>query len=276
MSKRHSRILKKRQRTTAHSKRKVLLIVGLILSLSLAGGILAQWRSARMRALLSPAPPTPPASSPSKEYIYAGSRLLATEEQAQGTSPGPTALAANATYTTQVSLSWTAPATGSVNHYQVERVQSNGSFIQLNGSPTTTSFTDATASTGTAYLYRVCAVDAAGNRSAYSNVDLATTIIFTDDPLIAAVTNVRAQHLTELRQAVNAVRVLAGLAAATWTDPSPTGVTIKAMHLQELRNNLDQALGLLGFTVSAYTDSTLSSAISVRKAHIEELRQRLK
>jgi hypothetical protein len=253
-----------------------LLVVGLILILSLAGGILAQWRSARMRALLlAPAPPTPP-GSPSKEYIYAGGRLLATEEQTQGTSPSPTALAANATSTTQVSLSWTAPATGSVDHYQIERAQITGSFTLLNGNPTTTSFNDTTASSVTAYLYRVCAFDAAGNRSAYSNVDLATTIIFTDDPLSAALTPIKAQHLTELRQAVNAVRVLAGLAAANWTDSSPTGVTIKAMHIQELRNNLDQALGTLGLTVSAYTDPTLSSAVHVKKAHMEELRQRLK
>src|SRR4051812_10627910 len=143
MSKRHSRRQKKRQRTAARSRRKVLLIVGLILVLSLAGGILAQWRAARMRALLlSPAPPIPPAGSPSKEYIYAGGRLLATEEQAQGTSPSPTALAANATSTTQVSLSWTAPATGAVDHYQVERAQTAGSFAPLNGNPTTTSFND--------------------------------------------------------------------------------------------------------------------------------------
>ncbi len=229
-----------------------------------------------MRALLSPAPPTPPPGSPSKEYIYAGGRLLATEEQTQGTSPGPTALAANAASATQVSLSWTAPATGSVDHYQVERAQIVGSFTLLNGNPTTTSFNDTTVSSGPAYLYRVCAVDVAGNRSAYSNVDLATAIIFTDDPLSAGVTTVKAQHLTEVRQAVNAVRVLAGLAAATWTDSYPTGVMIKAMHIQELRDNLDQALGALGFTVSAYTDPALSSTISVKKAHMEELRQRLK
>ena len=55
-------------------------------------------------------------------------------------------------------------------------------------------------------LYRVRGVDANNNVSAYSNVDLATTILFTNDPLIAGVTVVKAQHFTELRSAVNAVR----------------------------------------------------------------------
>jgi hypothetical protein len=52
-------------------------------------------------------------------------------------------------------------------------------------------------------------------------------ITFTDDPLTTGVTTVKAQHLQELRQAVNAVRGVAGLTAATWTDASLTSVVIK-------------------------------------------------
>lgn len=280
MPKRNSRKNKQLRKSVPapRSQRKVSVIVGLFIGLCLVGVALAQWRSARiagLNSMLSPAQGTPSPGSPSKENIYVGGRLLATVEPPQGVSPAPTSLVATATSTTQVSLTWTAP-TGTIDHYQVERAQNAGAFSALNGDPTSTGFTDTTASAGTAYLYRVCAFDAAGNRSAYSNLDIATTVLFTDDPLAAGVTVVKAQHLTELRTAVNAVRALAGLGGATWTDSALAGITIKAAHTQELRSNLDQALSALGFTLSAYTDSTLSSSIGVKKVHIEELRQRVK
>lgn len=192
------------------------------------------------------------------------------------TLTAPSNLVATATSATQVALSWTASTNGTVDHYRVERSTSLGApFIPVQASPTGTSFTDTTATSGVAYLYRVCAVDASSNLSQYSNTDLATTIIFTDDPLTSGVTVIKAQHLTELRQAVNAVRATAGLGAATWTDASAQGVAIKAVHLQELRTNVDQALSTLGFATQPYTDPNLIG-IGVKKTHIEELRQRVK
>jgi hypothetical protein len=61
---------------------------------------------------------------------------------------------------------------------------------------------------------------------------------------------VKAAHLTELRTAANAVLVLAGLGAATWTDPTITPVvtTAKAAHLVELRTTLDTARATLGIS----------------------------
>ncbi len=194
-----------------------------------------------------------------------------------GTSlTAPSNLVATATSTTQVSLTWTASTGGTVDHYRVERSQSSGApFIPLQASPAGTNFTDTTATSGVAYLYRVCAVDAAGNLSAYSNTDLATAITFTDDPLTSGVTVIKAQHLMELRQAVNAVRATANLTAAGWTDIAPQGIAIKAVHLQELRTNLDQALSTLGMTTPPYTDPNLVG-VGVKKIHVEELRQRVK
>ena len=125
------------------------------------------------------------------------------------------------------------------------------------------------------YLYRVRAVNSIGNFSAPSNIDLATAITFSDDPLAAGSTPVRAQHLTELRQAVNAVRATANLSAASWTDSSPLGAVIKAIHIQELRTSLDEALNVLGLTAGQYTDSSLSG-IAIKKVHIDEIRQRVK
>src|SRR6185369_1708333 len=93
---------------------------------------------------------------------------------------------------------------------------------------------------GTSYLYRVRSVDGvSGAQSFYSDPDLATTVLFTDDPLVASVTAVKAVHITQLRTAVNAARLLAAIAPATFTDPTlSTSIAIKKVHIEELRSAL--------------------------------------
>jgi hypothetical protein len=114
--------------------------------------------------------------------------------------------------------------------------------------------------------------------SAFSNVDLATTIVFTDDPLVVGSTRAKAVHLTELRQAVDAVRAAAGLSAGTYTDTISAGVTrIKAIHISEIRSQLDAALIALGLGAPTYTDATLTAGVSVvKKAHVQEPRNATK
>ena len=191
--------------------------------------------------------------------------------------PGaPSNFAATAASTSSTSLSWSA-GSGSIDHYEIQRATSkNGPFTTLSNT-TSTSFTDSSLSSTTTYIYRVRAVDAGGNYSDFSNTDIATTIIFTDDPLVVGTTLVKAVHITELRSAVNAVRAAAALSAATWTDSSLTGVEIKAVHISELRNNVDQARLALLLSANPYTDPTLTAAITTIKAvHAQELRDRVK
>lgn len=192
-----------------------------------------------------------------------------------GTSgAAPTNLLATAVSTTQVALTWTAPA-GAVARYEVERSQSAaGGWSAVNTQVTGTGYTDATASPNTAYLYRVRAVFTNNSPSPYSANDLATTVLFTDDPLSVG-TVVKAAHLSELRSAVGAVRATAGLAAATWTDAALAGVRIKAAHVEELRARVDEARAALGLSVPSYTDGPLAGVV-VKKVHVEELRQRVK
>ena len=128
---------------------------------------------------------------------------------------------------------------------------------------------------GVAYLYRVRAVDASGSVSPYSNVDLGTAMSFTDDPLVIGASGIKARHLTELRQAVDAVRTLAALPAVSWTDPTLAGSPIKAVHVQELRRSLDEALAALLLPVQSYADQSLTG-VRVKKIHIEELRERVR
>ena len=97
---------------------------------------------------------------------------------------------------------------------------------------------------------------------------------FTDDPLVAGTTPIKAVHITELRTAVNQARARAGLAAATWTDSSLSGVAIKGVHIQELRDRLAEARAALGKSVFSYTDPTLTTGTTLIKAvHVQELRQ---
>jgi hypothetical protein len=263
------------------SKRRALVVVALILCLGMISLLLAQWRGMRSSlGLLAPVPTPTPTPQLSKEYIYAGGKLIATEEPNNGGGSSilsaPASLVATGASSTQINLTWGAATGGTVDHYQVERMQSLSSgFTVVNSNVPTNSYNE-TVSTGTANLYRVRAVDSSNNFTNYSNLDLATAITFTDDPLVSGTTIIKAQHILELRQAINAIRSLANLQAATWTDASPQGVSIKAVHVQEMRTNLDQALNALSLPVQSYTDSTLSSTLSIKRVHFDELRQAVK
>ncbi len=101
---------------------------------------------------------------------------------------------------------------------------------------------------------------------------------FTDNVLVAGVTTARAQHIIELRTAIDSLRIVAGLGTAPWTDPtlSPTSTIIKAVHITELRTYLEQVAALLGYAAGSYTDAGLGSGLVIKRVHIEELRQRIR
>ncbi len=191
------------------------------------------------------------------------------------TTPG--SVKATAAGTTKVNLTWTASTSPiGISRYEIERSYNNGAY-SLIGSSTTAVFANSRLSPGITYVYRVRAVDTQNVFSPYSNRDLATTILFTDDPLVSGLTTIQAVHFSEMRQAVNAVRASAGLAAATWTDSNLAGIPIGAVHIQEMRNYLGPALVSLGFSNPSYTDPTLTTSVTrIRKVHLEELRERVK
>ena len=187
---------------------------------------------------------------------------------------GPINLSVANVSASQVNLSWTA-APGAVDRYELQRSQNiSGPYTPLS-TTTATTYQDNSVSGGVAYLYRVRAIYTGGGSSAYSNVPVATTVVFADNQLSAGASLIRAQHLTDLRQAINALRTAGGLAAFPWTNASPAGTAIRAVDIQELRSGLDQALTALGSPTSPYTDPSLPG-VSVRAVHIDQLRQRLR
>jgi len=179
----------------------------------------------------------------------------------------PTGLVATATSANRVAISWNAVS--GAEQYRVERRSAGGSFVAI-ATVSGTSYADTSVSSGQSYLYRVVAL-AGTSASSPSAPDLATTIIFTDPTLVPGVTVIRAVHLTELRTAVNAVRALAGIGAASWTDPNPAGVVIKAVHWTELRDRLNEARAVLGLPAVSFPSPVTSGAL-VRAAHVEAMR----
>jgi hypothetical protein len=136
----------------------------------------------------------------------------------------------------------------------------------------------------TAYVYRVQSFsDQSGScESQYSNIDLATTVDFSQDPPVAQTNNIYAVHLTRLRTAVNAVRRTAGLGDFNWTDSStytqPTetpafGGRVLKDQLQKLRDKLDEARSALGLPAQTYSNQPLSVGVIVYANHILQLRQ---
>ena len=189
------------------------------------------------------------------------------------TITAPTGLLATAVSTSQISLTWSA--VGGATGYQVWR-SSNNQPYGLVGSPVANSFSDTPVGAGTTYLYKVLAVDAS-TQSGFSNVDPATTVAFTDDSIIAGSTVIKASHILDLRNAIDAFRNAAGLQPASFSDLSLAGISVRAVHVDELRAAVNAARTQLSLGPTGFTDPALSPASTVVSAvHVMELRQSVK
>lgn len=189
--------------------------------------------------------------------------------QSETAPAAPAGVNAVATSSTQVQVTWTAVI--GATSYEVYRRNPGGAFM-LRGTSLTTSYND-TASIGTAYLYRVRAVNA-GGPSGDSASALATTVMFTDDALAAGVL-MKAAHLGELRAAVTAVRAQAGVGGVSYTDAAAAGVIVKAMHITQLRSYLDEAMTALALPTGGWTDASLTG-VAIKASHFQEIRDRVK
>ncbi|HUP46524.1 MAG TPA: fibronectin type III domain-containing protein [Thermoanaerobaculia bacterium] len=183
----------------------------------------------------------------------------------------PAGLLATAQTSTSVLVEWSPSP--SATSYHVFRKEPGGVFVHV-GTTSASSFWDLTAVGDRTYLYRARALNGAAS-STDSAPDIATTVAFTDDPLVSGSTTVKAVHLSELRSVIDAARSLAGLGPAAFTDAASPGVTIKSVHVAEMRTALDAALTALGIPTSAYTDTTLTGTI-IKAQHFQEIRSRLK
>jgi hypothetical protein len=125
------------------------------------------------------------------------------------------------------------------------------------------------------YHFRAVAANSGGTTS---GPDAAFTLSvagcpFTDSPLTAGVTFIKAPHVLELRMRIDAIRVAVGLAPYAWTDALMTGSTlVRAVHITEMRAALEAAYIQAGRSAPTYTDPDLTIGTMIKAAHIEELR----
>jgi uncharacterized repeat protein (TIGR01451 family) len=179
----------------------------------------------------------------------------------------PTNLVATALSGLHVSITWDAPVHATA--YQLYR--SSGGSFQLLGTFSSNVYSDQSVSANKAYLYRVrpLANEMVGG---FSNVDVATTVVFTDDPLEAGVTTVKAAHVNELRAAVAAMRNAAGVTPFAFTDPVLSNAFIRWYHWAELRTAVEEARSALGLVGATYSDPVLDAGTKIKAAHLRELR----
>jgi hypothetical protein len=202
-----------------------------------------------------------------------GLALTAGTATVGGFSP-PGGFVATATSASAVGLSWGAVA--GADHYEVFRTPNIAQAFTLLDTAPAAAYSDTNVAGGTTYLYKVRAVDGVGTPSAFSAIDAATTVVFTDDPLNAGLA-VKGIHLSELRTAVNALRAAANLAPFTFADPDLTGVPIRAQHISQLRQAMNAARSVLFGAGVAFADPTLTSGSTIVKAvHILDIRSGVK
>jgi len=176
-------------------------------------------------------------------------------------------VAATAQSTTSVSILW--PPVQNANWYDLYR-SSHGSPYALVTQTTALQFTDGSRTPGTTYLYRVIARNGPTAVTPTGTPDLATTITFTDDPLAAQQTAVRAVHLTQLRTAIAAVRVAAGLVPFAYSRTIAAGGLVQAQDIAEMRTALQQARTAIGLATPV--TGPLTAGSPMKALHVQELR----
>lgn len=169
-----------------------------------------------------------------------------------------------------VYIQW--PPMTNATAYDLYRSTSGGPFTLVT-STSSTSYTQS-ATAWTMYLYRLVARDANGNSTPPSAPDPAMITTFADDSLVAAGTLVKAQHLLELRTAVNLLRQAAGLPAFSFTTAPAAGAVVNPAPLLELRAAVKAARDALGIATTFGTAPAAGTLI--RATHIDELRLQVK
>ena len=130
-------------------------------------------------------------------------------------------------------------------------------------------------SEGTASVM-VAATDTSGlSASQPFGVTVSRFAPFTDDPLQAGVTTIKAVHLTELRMRIDSLRREAGQQAFSWTDSvlRPGVTPVRRVHLLELREALTAAYVAAGRPAPRWTDpAPVAGTTPIRATHVTELR----
>lgn len=133
--------------------------------------------------------------------------------------------------------------------------------------------TDPNLTGGVTCLYRVRATLGGNVKTGLSNVDLATTVTFTDPALLGL--PISATHLQEIRSAVNAVLTAAHVPTAQFGSITPHVTTVSLTHINEIRDALTRAYRGIGKPDPTYSEN-LTTSTKIKATHFEELRNLVK
>jgi Carboxypeptidase regulatory-like domain len=151
----------------------------------------------------------------------------------------------------------------------------SATWVYTNGAGDTSAITVTTPAHAMGAV-QIALTPTAGSVLTQANAFAYLPTVFTDDTIMVGQTTVKAQHILELRQVVDAMRAVAGLGGAPWTNSVAAGTTIKAADILDLRTFLDGAATSLGYSTSSYTDSGLTTGFVIKRIHIEDLRQHIR
>ena len=89
-------------------------------------------------------------------------------------------------------------------------------------------------------------------------------------PLVPNATLIRGAHVVDLRRAIDAIRVAAGLGPA-WTNYDPPAGRVHASVFSELRNRLNEARGTLALPTVEFLNTVAPGSV-IRATDVEALR----
>jgi YD repeat-containing protein len=200
-------------------------------------------------------------------------------------TPGPLTATYNPA-TGKIDLVW--GASPGVLYYEIERTVLGGHTQAYPDPLTQTSYSDGvTYENGGAHVYRVRACAGINACSAFSTRDIATRMTFADvhAPNGSGAVVIQFSHLEELRQAMNAVRSVAGDGPLSWEQilapyvppdslpPPAPGHRVRAVFMIALRAKMNEALSNALMPTAPYTDD-FQVPTRIKAIHTLELQQR--
>jgi YD repeat-containing protein len=211
-----------------------------------------------------------------------------------GTTPAvgaPSALTATAASSSQINLGWTASA-GAISGYQVERCTGTTCTPAppAVGTPTTNSYSNTGLLSSTTYRYRVRAVDAANNASAYTSVVARSTpAVAAPSALIAtavsssqinlswtASTGTISGYQVERCTGTTCMPAPPAIGSPTTNNYNNTGVTASTTYRYRVRaadagNNVSAYTSIVSGTTPAGSSTTTSTYSYDATAHLKTI-----
>jgi hypothetical protein len=179
----------------------------------------------------------------------------------------PTNLTAVLTAPLTASLTWTA-ADGATN-YTVQRRTLGTDWVTI-GSGSATFLNDPTLVADRGYLYRVQSSNG-GATAGFSVPDYVTTFGYTDNPIAAGTTPVKAQHALELREAVDGLYAAMAMTPPSW-GALAAGNTVQVGDVTTLRTAIATLRSSLSMPAFSFTGTLTAGTTAIAESHFAELR----